>query len=215
MGARITLSILLSLGTLAGCASTRPAEEEPADPTGALSTPAEEEAPAAEAPAGIPVEAEAPAVSSAGTGPEATACPAGQAPLSVKLLVLLRHPTDPIPALPADGFSLAVDGKAAASGLRVGQVTRSAWPPASTSWRCVGASSRARSARPRRVPRTCRSPVVAPGRRRRCRRTRTRRSRRRAGCSRERPEARSNARPRRAKRVRTSARPRRSGAGST
>jgi hypothetical protein len=122
MGARITLSILLSLGTLAGCASTRPAEEEPADPTGALSTPAEEEAPAAEAPAGIPVEAEAPAVSSAGTGPEATACPAGQAPLSVKLLVLLRHPTDPIPALPADGFSLAVDGKAAASGLRVGQV---------------------------------------------------------------------------------------------
>lgn len=114
---------LFSLSALAGCASTRPAEPEPADPTGALAPEPEETPDTGEAPLGLTIESDTPAppppTEAAG---EPATCPEGQAPLSVKLLVLLRHPTDPVPALPADGFSLAVDGKPAASGVRVGQV---------------------------------------------------------------------------------------------
>lgn len=143
-----TLSTLLSLWTLAACASShRAVEEEPADPTDEVT---EEAAAAAteEAGAGATEEAGAGAAEEAGAGGEGgltfqglaietdeapetaeapvtadgAACPDGRALLSVKLLVLLRHPTDPVPALPADGFALTVDGEPAATGVRVGQV---------------------------------------------------------------------------------------------
>jgi hypothetical protein len=143
MRAPVTLSILLSLWSLAGCASTRPAEEEPADPTGALAVQPEETpeaaAPSADAPStgaggltfqGLDVRTDDRPATPLETAAEGAAtCPEGQAPLSVKLLVLLRHPNDPVPALPADGFSLAVDGKPAASGVRVGQVHTLCVPP--------------------------------------------------------------------------------------
>jgi hypothetical protein len=164
MDRTITLALVLCC-SLAGCASTRPAEQEPLDPpdeevTGEI--PVGDDAgggmpgldlgePAGEGPMpGLDLGAEpeagdGPAPAGAETGPapgdalpspaepevgstaaplenEPGACPAGRAPLVVKLLVFLRHPADPVPALPAGGFTLAVDGAIAATGVQVGQV---------------------------------------------------------------------------------------------
>lgn len=111
-----TVSIaLLSLHVVAGCASNRPVEEEPEDPTDRFA-----------APAGAATPSEEPTIEGApvAVAPSSleAACPDGGAPLAVKLFVLRRHPTDAVPALPADGFVVAVDGQPVATGLRVGQV---------------------------------------------------------------------------------------------
>ena len=101
-----TMTFLSSLALLS-CASSRPTEKEPADPPEEVGTPGEV---AAEEPGSVPLAL------------EGSACPNGKAPLAVKLFVLLRHPTDPVPALPEAGFALTVDGRPAAAGVRVGQV---------------------------------------------------------------------------------------------
>lgn len=128
MGRTGTLAVgmLWSL-SLAGCASTPAVEREPVDPP-------EEETEAGEWPGEAdevgeagPLENRAAEAGSAAPSPaepvetEPAPCPDGRAPLAVKLLVFLRHPGDPVPGLPADGFTLAVDGSVAATGVRVGQ----------------------------------------------------------------------------------------------
>lgn len=137
-----TLSISLAVLTLAACASRQPVEEEPADPTDEAGATVDDEAATTAAGAtaveaetpdsgegpmtfqGLSIETDEPAATKATDAPAGgeAACPDGRAPLAVKLLVLLRHPTDAVPALPADGFALTVDGEPAARGVRVGQV---------------------------------------------------------------------------------------------
>jgi hypothetical protein len=172
-----TFSLAIALSMLAGCATTRPVEQEPVDPMedevlaeppagdgatwghdpagaepGEGAAPGEEPAETEDGVGAMPgldlTEPEGDRPGAEGDGPETDAdsalpetgapagtgrqsvpleaetavCPAGRAPLAVKLLVLLRHPTDPVPPLPAEGFTLAVDGATAATGVRVGQV---------------------------------------------------------------------------------------------
>lgn len=128
MGSVRTISIRwLTLCALAGCASSRPMEQEPVDPTITASS-----APVEESESTDPVELPVPVEG---------ACPESSAPLTVKLLVLMRHPTDPVPPLPADGFVLTVDGKPAATGLRVGKVHTVCVEPGEHEVAAVGSSS--------------------------------------------------------------------------